>query len=350
MEATQVFQSIMESIESSNLNYSLSKTPFSASISLKCSFIKRYEEFPPVPVTNMNFTKSLSTREQDDNAKQLEVENVELRAELDSLIHLHESDKKIQLKEIVNLKDSYNNEKEVSKALEKNIAEFREDILKIKREKHDLSNNLKIKEEECENLKAKVKVSDAEYIDMKKRVKDKGELADKIKAELLSTKHELKEVEDDLVMIKCELDNVKLDRAKKPTDFNCEFCHINFKTYIELKHHIRKTHCQNKATQFDEKKIFLQYKCFYCDNTFSSRNDLEEHPSDCHNHLVQPSSFRDNICEMCTRTFCDVKELEMHIKVDHLESEVFCCDICPLYFASDCELQFHIRGCHWNQM
>ena len=44
--ATEVFQKILQSIENSRLNYSLSKTPFSASISLKCSFIKRFEEHP----------------------------------------------------------------------------------------------------------------------------------------------------------------------------------------------------------------------------------------------------------------------------------------------------------------
>ena len=38
------------------------------------------------------------------------------------------------------------------------------------------------------------------------------------------------------------------------------------------------------------------------------------------------------------------------MKDEHPESEVFWCDVCPLYFGNDCELQFHIRGYHWNQM
>ena len=141
MEATKVFQGILGSIESSNLNSSLSKTPFSASISLKCSFIKRYQE--QSQVTNNDITKSLSGRsDQDDAVKKLEAENIELRAELESFKHAKESDQKNVLKEIVKLKDIYDKEKEVSGTLEKNVAEFREEILKIKKEKHNLSKQI----------------------------------------------------------------------------------------------------------------------------------------------------------------------------------------------------------------
>ena len=43
MAANEVFHGILKIVESSNLNYSLSKTPYSASISLKSSFLNRYQ-------------------------------------------------------------------------------------------------------------------------------------------------------------------------------------------------------------------------------------------------------------------------------------------------------------------
>ena len=350
MEATKVFQGILGSIESSNLNYSLSKTPFSASISLKCSFIKRYQE--ESQVTNNDITKSLSGRsDQDDAVKKLEAENIELRAELESFKNAKESDQKNVLKEIVKLKDIYGKEKEVSGTLEKNVAEFREEIWKIKKEKHNLSNKFKKKEQECENLKTEVEVSNTENFDLKKTIKIKIELADNTDSELLSTKYELEGIKKDWIVIKSELDNVKLDGAKESESFNCEFCQNNFKTYSNLRMHIRKTHCQNQVTQIDEHEIFRKYNCFYCDSSFCSIEDLEVHPNDCHTQIVQPAFMHQNFtCDICERTFEDVNIFEIHMKVDHLENEVFWCDICPLHFATDCELHFHIRGCHWNHM
>ena len=99
----------------------------------------------------------------------------------------------------------------------------------------------------------------------------------------------------------------------------------------------------------------MEYNCFYCDLSFSSRDDLEVHPKVCNIQLVQSAflqerTHEDFFCDICRRTFNDETEVEIHMKDEHPESEVFWCDICPLYFGNDCELQFHIRGCHWNQM
>ena len=41
MDATAIFNNLLKSIEDSNLNYVMNKTPFSAAISIKSSFIKR---------------------------------------------------------------------------------------------------------------------------------------------------------------------------------------------------------------------------------------------------------------------------------------------------------------------
>ena len=138
MEATKVFTSILQS-----LNYSLSKTPFSATISLKCAFIKRYQEYSSVK--NIEFTERLPediTDQQgtvgvkDDVVRKLEVENIELKAELESLKNKCESDQKGLLKETVKLQNIYDEEKKVSKTLEMNLADVRDSLLNLKKERH----------------------------------------------------------------------------------------------------------------------------------------------------------------------------------------------------------------------
>ena len=46
MTAIEKFETLLKNVQESNLNYSVQKTPFSAVISLKCSFIKRFSEVP----------------------------------------------------------------------------------------------------------------------------------------------------------------------------------------------------------------------------------------------------------------------------------------------------------------
>ena len=43
MNAKQIFNNILHQVETSELNYAVSKTPFSATISLKCSLAKVYK-------------------------------------------------------------------------------------------------------------------------------------------------------------------------------------------------------------------------------------------------------------------------------------------------------------------
>ena len=117
--ATEVFQKILQSIENSRLNYSLSKTPFSASISLKCSFIKRFEEHPQ-EISSLS-PELASTR---DTAviKELVTENYELKAEVDRLNDVSEKDQKRLLDEQVTLQEVYENEKVKCKQPENDVS------------------------------------------------------------------------------------------------------------------------------------------------------------------------------------------------------------------------------------
>ena len=43
MEATSIFNHVLKQIEDSNLNYLMKKTPLSATILIKCSFTKKFD-------------------------------------------------------------------------------------------------------------------------------------------------------------------------------------------------------------------------------------------------------------------------------------------------------------------
>ena len=357
MNATEAFQTILRSIECSNLNYSLSKTPFSASISLKCSFIKRYQETSPdnniCNIENM-FRKS---EQHDFIVQKLEADNLELRAELDTLKNKDDSDQKKLLEELVKLQNIYDHEKEESKAFEKNIAQFRGEVLELKKEKHKLSDILKLKEEECETLNTKCYALNVTNDALEKCIKDKSESVEMRNAELLSTKRDYESAYEKLIATQYELENLKVDKVTESKLYKCEKCDFTAETFDQLKLHNRYNHCQSKVTQCEQSSIFLKYNCYYCDNTFNSMDDRAAHHSDCQDQFdiifQSQASFQTNenfACEMCDRIFNNVEEIERHMKAEHIESEVFWCDTCPLYFQSDCDLQFHIRGCHWDHM
>jgi predicted nuclease with TOPRIM domain len=98
---------------------------------------------------------SRKSEQHDVIVQKLEADHLELRAELDTLKNEDDSDQKKLLEELVKLQNIYDHEKEESKALEKNIAQFREEVLELKKEKHKLSDILKLKEQECETLNTK---------------------------------------------------------------------------------------------------------------------------------------------------------------------------------------------------
>ena len=117
MAASLVYMNLLRSIEDSQLNYSMSRTPFSATISLKSSFLKR---FPP----NIH----------DVQIKKKEEANEEVKVK-HKLNETFEEDRKMMIAEIERLQKAYDVEKHKSAALELEIAEFRNEVLKVKKEK-----------------------------------------------------------------------------------------------------------------------------------------------------------------------------------------------------------------------
>ena len=88
------------------------------------------------------------------------------------------------MEELVKLQNVYDHEKKEFKALEKSVAEFRDELLKVKKEKHLLSDNIKIKEEECETFKTTLYALNGKNVAMEKVVNDISESVELRDAEL----------------------------------------------------------------------------------------------------------------------------------------------------------------------
>ena len=164
MHANQIFSRLIRNIENSNLNYSMSKTPFSATISLKCSLVKRYsEEISEVINEDIFLTDSDNQILKQTNVD-FEAEIFKLREKVKSLEEATNVVEKQFVAEKLKLQKAYDLEKNKSKVFEKDNAEFREDLLKVKDEKHKMSLQLK-------NLKDDLKNKSGALEDIKGNIK-----------------------------------------------------------------------------------------------------------------------------------------------------------------------------------
>ena len=77
MEPNKTFKDVLKTIETSNLNYSMTKTPFSAIVSIKSSFVNRFGEVPQF-ANNKTIEKEKESKE----IKQLKTENLKLKEEI----------------------------------------------------------------------------------------------------------------------------------------------------------------------------------------------------------------------------------------------------------------------------
>ena len=131
MAANRIFESLISRVETSNLNYILTRTPFSATISLKRSFAKFHD-----------LTGVEETRNENKESK----ESTESKTEINELYHKIEVLEE-KLKASEGQKDSlekvYNREKEKVKASIELEGEFRDELLKLESEKHSLLSNNK---------------------------------------------------------------------------------------------------------------------------------------------------------------------------------------------------------------
>ena len=125
MAAYKIFENLISSIETSRLNYILTRTPFSATISMKSSFAKFHEN------------------PEDENTKNENEESKEEKMNLQSKIKMLEENLKSIESEKKNLEMVYNCEKEKVKSSQEIEGQLRVELLKVKSEKNALISNNK---------------------------------------------------------------------------------------------------------------------------------------------------------------------------------------------------------------
>ena len=128
---------------------------------------------------------------------------------------------------------------------------------------------------------------------------------------------------------------------------------------LELKMEMLIRELQKSVNTKKDKRKEIQ--CRVCKQTFESRNRLRDHVLTDHPTTPKCTSFgrrnednesKDNSvksnqylvkCNLCTKRFKDVSNLERHIKRDHEDHETFECDFCRKTFVTKWRLDKHVK-------
>ena len=130
MEAHQIFRDVLCYVEKSRLNFCLSKTPFSATISLKSSFIKSDIDFSKTPVSFSELEQKMTSQVE---------ENLNLTEKLKVLEKSYNTVKKDKDR----IEHLYEQEKTKHKLADEIEAELRSELLKVKAKKSASTSKLK---------------------------------------------------------------------------------------------------------------------------------------------------------------------------------------------------------------
>jgi chromosome segregation ATPase len=136
MTAATRFENLLKIIEESNLNYSIHK---GACPKKKCSFVKRFSNMYDDYSTTSQQCQQNSEGTEKLEFEKLKEENYAFKKELSELRDGYDNEKG-------RLEDLFKSEKEKFKDAEKQIAELCEEVLNVKRDKHEISADLKLVE------------------------------------------------------------------------------------------------------------------------------------------------------------------------------------------------------------
>ena len=188
MEANSIFESIITLIKSSNLNYRLQQTHFSAEISLKNSVIKDRSGSP----------LKLLPHPDSDKLNSIENENDRLLRKIRKLEN-EASDLKVDLNQMKAFAEASNNK--IIK-LEADLERSSEDVLGQSDQNATLKKSLKSKSEEIKTFKNKLN-------DSNKIVMEKDKIIDELKAKLERVEGEKKTSKENFNILKKEKHELK---------------------------------------------------------------------------------------------------------------------------------------------
>ena len=275
MDASQKFAMILRNIESSQLNFCITKTPFSATISLKSSYVKRFTE------------ESIKHEEKDnvldnpdkEKMKEVKIENLSLVNSVKELEASAQNTKQVYLDEIQRLKAALDNEKKKNKSAEMIIVELREDLLKVKKEKHKLSDDFKAVMKKYEDFLKESTDLKKKNEEIQKSVKNKLKMLEEKDLEIESLRADNYIFKNVIDEVRAELNNLKVkNQTKNKMENKCGECDTVVENHDQMKDHMRNFHCHNKSSQYDDKVTkFEEYSCFYCGTVINSNSDLQDH-------------------------------------------------------------------------
>ena len=235
MDANLVFKTILQQVEASQLNYSLSKTPFSATISLKSSFIKRFKGEP------INYELVDANRT---DVEKLKSENSELKETVKSLKECLASQKEANDEHFIQ-------EKVKSKIVEKETADHHEELIHIKKEKNKLLAQIKTLQGENDHFVSEIKFFKDDADECKKslnrNIKKHDEKVKKIEKDKQLLKINEKELQKQVLDFKLQIEKLKpitekIETGNQTESFECINCDKICLTEQELKQHVKLNH------------------------------------------------------------------------------------------------------------
>ena len=207
MDASKCFKQLLENVESSKLNYVITKTPFSANISVKRSFVKYHVESTEEPI----------------NVK------------VEEKVEVH-SKRVTKLKENQKLLELLQQQSDKVEFLEAKLRESRDKLKEVEKEKKGAAKKNEKLDQEVDELCQRVEALEKEVKEKVYTIKVKDNACMKIKKQ----KEELEN------RFNKALQEPKTELMKK---FKCESCDFCAESTVRLSHHIKRNHNKDQTCQ-----------------------------------------------------------------------------------------------------
>ena len=158
--------------------------------------------------------------------------------------------------------------------MDKNAAEFRAEVLKVKKERKEYGTKAKALESEQEKLQVEIKALITEVTKLRKNISEKEETIKVEKTEINKLNLEMVALENDKSKLWLQLNVVKQEAHREALNnyFPCTNCSFKTKSQSEIKihnsenhqHHTQVEECSSQDSIEPLVPQFLEYPCFYC--------------------------------------------------------------------------------------
>ena len=314
MDAISTFNTVIKFIENSGLNFLIKKSPFSANVSIKSSFIKRFVEKP------QNDTEKVVNGIDENTVEDFKKESDDRKKTSDSYkesIHALEEKVKGDATERNRLENILVKNKELIKDLENLLANQRSELLEVKSDKNKLKQKCKVLQEEVFDVRNENKGLKEELAKLDEVFRSKKVDVAKLNNEKINLEAKLKTTFAEQEVLKIDLKNKVMSRI----EFKCNFCAKTFNGQAKLKDHVtehlKDKYIQTKNEEVHDKSAQTEniedeaYPCFYCGTIIKSCRELAMHKNVCNEETL--TSFAPIFpCYQCPAHFENEIDLRQH--------------------------------------